>query len=134
MKTYQLMLSSGLIALVVVLVPSLLEGRHVQTELKINQNRIDSISNQIGDLKEQISAEPNEPVSKADLIAFTELNNLNIQIAQLNLDGRMKISDTSYLVIPFEAVSLVFLCYLLFNAVGIRRQNEKQSNTSPSNK
>ncbi|MEJ2649344.1 MAG: hypothetical protein P8016_13170 [Sedimentisphaerales bacterium] len=134
MKTYQLMLSSVLIAAVVVLVPSLLEGRRVQRYLKINQNRIDSISDQISDLKEQLSTESSEPVTKADLVAFTELNNLNIQIAQLNIDGRIKVSDTSYLVVPFEAVSLVFLCYLLFNVGNINKQNKKQSSTSLSNK
>ena len=128
------MLSSVLIAAVVVLVPSLLEGRRVQRYLKINQNRIDSISDQISDLKEQLSTESSEPVTKADLVAFTELNNLNIQIAQLNIDGRIKVSDTSYLVVPFEAVSLVFLCYLLFNVGNINKQNKKQSSTSLSNK
>ena len=111
MKKNQLMLSSLLIAVIVVLVPFMLEGRRVQRYLKINRNRMDSISNQISDLKEQLGTEPNEPVTRADLIAFTELNNLNIQIAQLNIDGRMKILDTSYLEVPFEAVSLFILFY-----------------------
>ena len=91
--------------------------RHKQTRFLIGE---------IEDIKEEFNSDPNGVVTKADLVAFAEINRYQSEIDKLYMENRIELSKGIHMIFP-DYFLLILVLWLSFQLDKISKQIEKQS-------
>ena len=90
--------------------------RHKQTMFLIGE---------IEDIKEEFNSDPNGVVTKADLVAFAEINRYQSEIDKLYMENRIELSKGIHMIFP-DYFLLILVLWLSFQLEKISKRIEKQ--------
>ena len=90
--------------------------RHKQTMFLIGE---------IEDIKEEFNSDPNGVVTKADLVAFAEINRYQSEIDRLYMENRIELSKGIHMIFP-DYFLLILVLWLSFQLEKISKRIEKQ--------
>jgi len=80
---------------------------------------------EIEDIKEEFNSDPNGVVTKADLVAFAEINRYQSEIDKLYMENRIELSKGISMIFP-DYFLLILVLWLSFQLDKIRKRIEKQ--------
>ena len=125
MKPSRTFIITCFIILGCVLISMLIQHSARKHSRDLRHKQIRFLIGEIEDIKEEFNSDPNGVVTKADLVAFAEINRYQSEIDKLYMENRIELSKGIHMIFP-DYFLLILVLWLSFQLDKISKQIEKQ--------